>query len=130
MLEFYCSPFLSTLRLGEFLALSRPFPHIKCGCCKERESSITLLVYTLSRAGFPSWFGVPLTSLTAQNRLYSLNTSISEQSDLGVPLLIGGLALFHKACHLAFPHMTCCMFSYHYWYPFGVHSRPPFPATL
>jgi len=88
------------------------------------------LVYTRSGAGFPSWFGVPLTSLPAQNRLYSLDTSISGKPDLGVPLLIGGLALFYKARRLAFPHTACRMFSYRYRYPFGVRSRPPFPATL
>ncbi len=53
------------------------------------------MVDTQSRAGFPSWFRVPLTSLATQNRLYSVNTSISERSDLGVPLLIGG---FVRCC--------------------------------
>ncbi len=43
-----------------------------------------------------TWFRVPLTSLATQNRLYSVNTSISERSDLGVPLLIGGFVRFHK----------------------------------
>ena len=32
--------------------------------------------------------------------------------------------IFHKTCHLAFPHMTCRMFSCHYWHPFGVHVTP------
>ncbi len=66
------------------------------GADKKQESSLTLLVCTQSRAGFPSWFRVPLTSLPTQNRLYSVNTSISEGSDLGVPLLIGGFVQFHK----------------------------------
>ena len=60
---------------------------------KKQKSSITLLVYTQSRASFPSWYRVPLTSLPTQNRLHSVNTSISEHSDLGFPLLIGGLVL-------------------------------------
>ena len=30
-------------------------------------------------------------------------------------------SLFHKTCHLAFPHMTYRIFSCHYWHPFGVH---------
>ena len=60
---------------------------------KKQKSSITRLVYTQSRAGFPSWLGVPITSLSTQNRLYSLNTSMSDKTDLGFPLLIGGLAV-------------------------------------
>ena len=63
---------------------------------EKQESSITLLVYTQSRAGFPSRLRVPLTSLPAQNRLHSVNTSLSVDTDLGFPLLIGGLAFF---CH-------------------------------
>jgi len=34
--------------------------------------------FTQSRASFPSWYRVPITSLSTQNRLYSVNTSISE----------------------------------------------------
>lgn len=33
-------------------------------------------------------------------------------------------SLFHKARRLAFPHVACRIFSYHYWYPFGVHVTP------
>ena len=52
-------------------------PDRDIGAIKKQESSNALLVYTQSRAGFPSWFRVPLTSLSTQNRLYSVNTSIS-----------------------------------------------------
>lgn len=56
--------------------LSRFLPYGTAAVGK-RESSLTLLVYTRSGAGFPSWLGVPVTSLAAQNRLYSLNTPVS-----------------------------------------------------
>ena len=85
------SPFLP-LRLGEILAFLILF-HVSM-CCKQKSSSITVLVCTQSRAGFPSWYRLSLTSLPAQNRLQSVNTSISEKSDLGFPLLIGGFVRF------------------------------------
>ena len=78
------------IRLGGILAFSCSFLAVPV-TVKGRESSITLLVCTQSRAGFPSRLRVPLTSLPAQNRLHSVNTSISDESDLGFPLLIGGL---------------------------------------
>lgn len=53
---------------------------------QKQGSSITLLVLPshahnnlcggISPASFPSWFRVPLTSLSTQNRLYSVNTSL------------------------------------------------------
>lgn len=49
-------------------------------------------IFIQSRNRFATAFGLSLTSLSTQNRLQSLNTSISESSDLGDPLLIGGLA--------------------------------------
>lgn len=67
------------------------------------------MVYTQSQAGFPSWYRVPLTSLSTQNRLHSVNTSISDGSDLGFPLLIGGLVppqdLSHRLSPYDLPHI-------------------------
>ena len=83
------------LRLGGVLAFSCFFLTVSAAE-KKQGGSITLLVYTQSRASFPSWLRVPLTSLPAQNRLHSVNTSLSVDTDLGFPLLIGGLAFF---CH-------------------------------
>lgn len=53
-----------------------PFFPINIVAIEKQESSIALLVYTQSRASIPSWFRVPFTSLSTQNRLYSVNTSL------------------------------------------------------
>lgn len=63
-------------------------------------------VWTVSYKSFP-----------AQNRLQSLNTSISELSDLGFPLLIGGLARF-GACCLGLSPAANSIFSCRYRHPF------------
>ena len=54
------SPF-PPLRLGEVLTLFHFFL-CKIVAIKKQKSSITLLVYTQSRASFPSWFGLSITS--------------------------------------------------------------------
>ena len=38
--------------------------------------------------------------------------------DLGDPLLIGGLARFHRACYLGLSPVTNSVFSCHCWHPF------------
>lgn len=117
------SPFYP-LRLGEILALPCPSQSEDC-CCQGAGGQHHPLGLSLSRASFPSWLGVPLTSLAAQNRLYSLDTSMP-----GMPAGFRGSAadwwfsLSHKARHLAFPHMACRMFSCHCWHPFGARLTP------
>ena len=93
-------------------------------------------VFTRSGGRRTTAFRLSLTSLPAQNRLQSVNTSISGSykifnlPDLGFPLLIAGFARF-SGLHLGFRLMTnrirrrvtgFCVsdFFYRCRYPFGV----------
>jgi hypothetical protein len=65
--------------------------YINIVAIKKWESSNALVNFYPVTGQINNCVGVPITSLSAQNRLYSLNTSISKYLDLGFPLLIGGL---------------------------------------
>lgn len=70
------SPFSPhTARRNPCFIPSFPIFHSCYGMTEEQHHSFG---FTQSRDSFPSAFGLSLTSLPAQNRLQSLNTSISE----------------------------------------------------
>ncbi len=78
---------------------------------------VTHIIYVgdISPASFPSWFRVPLTSLSTQNRLYSVNTSLII-ADILIVIYHTKLRLIRESvadwwfspslrtCHLGFPY--------------------------
>ena len=94
------SPFLPpTARRNPCIILIIPIYNSCYKWIEEQHHSFGLYSVT-SKFSFLAWSPYYKPSLT-QNRLDSLNTSISDKSDLGFPLLIGGLVL-NRTCTQAF----------------------------
>lgn len=108
---------VSSLRLGEILALSYSF-YNKYSCYKEIEEQYhSFGLYPVTgKFSFLVWS-------TCYKPFDSESFILSEQfhiwkSDLGIPLLIGGLAFSQRRCYLGLSPVTNSVFSCHYWHLF------------